>query len=199
MPDNEDPPARTVKNLIERLSSLDTSDLLFYGLIIFSFIILVVLAFMGKSAEMTVLGAFTAIAMAFLKLESFSEFSALGFSGKLRDVLKKVNAIAERETEIDPEESVSDLNQFALFKVSEQEKNALEAIYRSKFTFRSVGGISKQLNVSNATASRLLNTLAQKGLVSHSVSSKRRSIWNITEEGIVYLQRSSNGACKDAE
>lgn len=194
MPDNEDQPLRADKGFFERLSSLDTTEQLFFGLVIASFGILVILAFMGKSAEMTVLGAFTAIALAFLKLEKFSEFSALGFSGKLRDALEKVDAIAGRETEIDLEESISDFEQPSVLQVSQQEKRALEAIYYSKFTFRSVGGISEKLGVTKATASRLLNTLAQKGLVSHSVSSKRRSIWNITEEGIVYLQRSSNDA-----
>lgn len=199
MPDSEDPSIGTDNGFLNRLSSLDTTEKLFFGLVIVSFVILIVLAFMGKSAEMAVLGAFTAVALAFLKLEKFSEFSALGFSGKLKDALEKVDAMAERETEIDPEESISNFGEPSVFQISQQEKDALEAIYRSKFTFRSVGGISEQLGITRTNASRLLNTLAQKGLVSHSVSSNRRSTWNITEEGIVYLQRKSNDAHQDAK
>jgi DNA-binding MarR family transcriptional regulator len=191
--------AQDTGNIVSRLRSLAITDQIFYGLVFLSFAVLVVLAFLGKSTEMGVLGGFTAIALAFLKLERFSEFSALGFSGKLRDVIEKFNAIADHQTEVDPGESGEDFGKPTAFSVTAQEIKVLEAIYRSKFTFRSVGGIAQQLKVSNENASRLLNTLAQKGFVSHSVTSKRRSIWNITEEGITTLQRNSNHVGKHSE
>jgi len=184
----------------ETAAATDTTaaDWFSYGLMVVAFVILVVLAFLGKAAEMTVLGAFTAIGLAFIKLDKFTEFSALGFSGKLKDVADTVNAIKARETEPDPEDSPTQFGKLSVIQVSPKEKEALKALRSSSFTFRSVGGIAEQLEVSRATAVRLLHDLSEKGLVSHSVTSKRRSIWSITEQGLSYLQNVAPAQEQDA-
>jgi DNA-binding MarR family transcriptional regulator len=178
----------SLKTILKQIWNLSaTEDQLFSALLPFSFVVLVVLAFFGRGAEMTVVAGFTAVCMAFLKLEKFSEFSGIGFSAKLREVEKNLEAITVRETEVDIEEASSQFGFASAIQVSSVGLKALKAIEDSKFTFRTASGISKNLNIEQNTARRTLKELEEKGLVSKIVTSRRTVAWNITALGRAYL------------
>ncbi len=186
---NAPQPPKTFAGVLKSIWSLSASNAdVFAVFVLVSFLVLVILAFLGRSAEMAVLAGFSAVCMAFLKLDKFSEFSGIGFSAKLREVEKKVEAIEVKETEVDPLPDASaqfcDVN---VLQVSPQEKQALEAIENSKFTFRTATGIAQNLKTSQASARNLMVALEDKGLVSQIVTSRRTVAWNITAQGREYL------------
>ena len=181
---SEDP-----RKVLKRICNLTASnDDLFALLVPVSFVSLVVLAFLGRAAEMAVVAGFAAVCMAFLRLEKFSEFSGIGFRAKLHDVARTVEAMKIKETELDPEEvSDSHFGQITVTQVSTKERDALQAIESSSYTFRTATGLSQNLGVSVLAARKIMAGLEKKGLVARSVTSRRSAVWNITAQGRNYL------------
>lgn len=179
--------------VLSRICSFTASnDDLFAVLVPVSFLILVVLALLGKAAEMAVVAGFSAVCMAFLRLEKFSEFSGIGFSAKLRDMAKKVEAMEVRETEVDADEiSGAQLGQITAIQVSAQELEALQAIEDSPFTFRTATGLAQNLGLSVSAVRQLMAGLVEKDLASQIVTSRRSTAWNITAQGRNYLVSSA--------
>ncbi|HCA02680.1 hypothetical protein ACTXPD_18635 [Vreelandella alkaliphila] len=179
---------RQTKVLGRICSFTASNDDLFSVLVPLSFLLLVVLALLGKAAEMAVVAGFSAVCMAFLRLENFSEFSGVGFSAKLRDVAKKVEAMAVRETEVDADDvSDAQFGKIATIQVSAQEREALQAIEDSPFTFRTATGLAQNLELSVSAVRQLMAGLEEKGLASQIVTSRRSIAWNITAQGRNYL------------
>lgn len=179
--------------ILSRVCSFTASnDDLFAVFVPVSFLFLVVLALLGRAAEMAVVAGFSAVCMAFLRLEKFSEFSGVGFSAKLRDVVKKVEAMEVRETEVDVDEvSGAQFGQITAIQLSAQEREALEAIEDSPFTFRTATGLAQNLGLSVSAVRQLMIGLEEKGLVSQIVTSRRSIAWNITAQGRSYLVSSA--------
>lgn len=175
--------------VLGRICSFTASnDDLFAVLVPVSFLLLVVLALLGKAAEMAVVAGFSAVCMAFLRLDKFSEFSGVGFSAKLRDMAKKVEAMEVRETEVDADDVPgAQFGQIAAIQVSTQEREALQAIEDSPFTFRTAPGLAQNLGLSVSAVRQLMAGLEEKDLASQIVTSRRSIAWNITAQGRNYL------------
>lgn len=180
---------RRLPDTIDRVSKLITSnDGLFALLVPTSFLILAALAFLARPSEMVIFAGFSAVCMAFLKLEEFSEFSGIGFSAKLRDVARKVEAMEVKQTEVDPEADSGDqFGEIGVLQISSLERDALKTIEDSKFTFRTATGIAQNLGLSVPATRRLMTGLEEKSLVARIVTSRRTLAWNITATGRDYL------------
>ncbi|ABA90274.1 hypothetical protein Pcar_3039 [Syntrophotalea carbinolica DSM 2380] len=184
--------ANSLTHIVGKMWRLSASnDELFALLVPISFVFLLILALLGKAAEMGIFAGFSAVCMAFLKLERFSEFSGIGFSAKLRDTVRKVEAMEVKETEVDPEDlSNQPVSEFSWVRISEIERSALQAIEDSPFTFRTATGLAQNLGISVSSVRQLMAGLEDKDMVAQIVTSRRTTAWNITALGRTYLASS---------
>lgn len=182
------------KRLAAVVSRIDMNrDHAFSLFLLSSFVAILLLGLLGRAAEMAVLAGFSAICMVFLKLELFSEFSGVGFSAKLKKVEETVQALAVKETEVDPDEEdvASAVGMPTVLQVSPKEKEVLAVIEAGRFTYRTLAGVAQELGISRRLAEQHLESLVEKGFVASAVTSRRTRVWNITEAGKAYLARAA--------
>lgn len=133
--------------------------------------------YMAQPAEMGLAILAGALGVAFASIDKLSEFSGAGFSAKMKD---QVQALVDRETEPAP----SSVAECQKEKASSFDLSVLNALSNPKYTWRTLPGISKDADCTEAEAWTVLVSLVEKELV--QVSNKRKTgemIWALTNKG----------------
>ena len=137
-----------------------------------------VLAFLGKPAEMGLAIVAAAMALVFSDIERFRKIKGAGFEAELRE---QVQAIVEKETEpLKSEDSDSTSPMGAT--IDSDTKAVMNALQHPEYTWRYLPGIAEETKLSKSVVSRKLEWLVQNGFARRSVG-KHGPIWSLTEEG----------------
>lgn len=113
---------------------------------------------------------------------------------EVNQIKNEVQPIIAQATETDPGESQTKfLAKFvstAKAKVTDEEKSVLDAFANSKYTFRTLSGLSSEVGLDKGHLTPLLEELVKKGWV-QSIEivkeGKPRARWSISEEGRAIL------------
>lgn len=137
-----------------------------------------VLAFLGKPAEMGLAIVAAAMALVFSDIERFKKIKGAGFEAELKE---KVEAIIDKETEpLKPEDAESTSPMGAI--IDPDTKAVMDALHNPEYTWRYLPGIVEETKLSKSVVSTKLEWLVQQGFARRSVG-KHGPIWSLTEEG----------------
>lgn len=138
-----------------------------------------VFGFMSMPTEMGLAILAGALGMAFSNIDKISEFSGAGFSAKMKDQLQ---AVIDKETEAEAVPSLA-----AEKQLNKIEIQVLNALSNSKYTWRTLPGISKEASLIESETWKILVSLVQKGLARTGNKNKTgETIWSLTQEGRAY-------------
>jgi len=164
-----------------------------------------ILALIGKPAELAGFTVVGALALVFLKLDSFKEFSGGGITAKLRDDVKSMGVDLDKmklkETEPEIESESEGLPQ-EIVELKDKDPNAekaLLALNNAKWTWRSIGGVAKEISQKPSEALTTLELLRISGLVEEGRSRTGTKLWSPTVRGsivsaIIESGKNNNGA-----
>ena len=149
------------------------------------------LALIGKPAELAGFTVVGALALVFLKLDSFKEFSGGGITAKLRDEVKSMGNDLEiiklKETEPEIESEPEGLPQ-EILELKEKDPNAekaLLALHNAKWAWRSIGGVAKETSQKPSEALNTLELLKIAELAEEGRSRNGAKLWSPTVRGSV--------------
>lgn len=149
---------------------------------IISFVVMLVgsmtFGFLGKPTEMALAIIAGAIAFSFANIDKFSKIKGAGFEAELKE---QIEAVVEKETEPELNESGSKFS-YEAYGLDEKATPIVLALKNSKFTWRYIGGISKESKASSEKVFEILNWLTSNNLANESKGSKGR-IWSLTKKG----------------
>ena len=145
------------------------------------------LGLIGRPAEMGFSVAAGTIGLVFANIDKIRRFKGAGFEAEMRE---KVAAIIEKETEYERPETTTispeldDVNKRAV----------ITALGNPRYTWRSVGGIAEETELSSVTVTRALSDMLQLGAVEKS--GKRQGVtWRLTRLGretLAILKKAGN-------
>ncbi|WP_432472360.1 hypothetical protein [Amphritea sp. HPY] len=140
--------------------------------------------FMSMPTEMGFAILAGALGMAFSNIDKISEFSGAGFSAKMKD---QFQAVINKETEPDIDQESKELPQEVdrLKEKDEHAEKALLALTKSKYTWRSIGGIKTVTSQRPSDALNTLELLQREGLAKEGRSSSGSRIWTPTVRGSI--------------
>ena len=137
-----------------------------------------VLAFLGKPAEMGLAIVAAAIALVFSDIDRFKRFKGAGFEAELRE---QVEAIIEKQTEPAPEGDAESTPPLAA-DIDAKTKAVMNALNHPEFTWRYLGGVIKDSKQPRGFVTQALRWLVENGYARRSFG-KHGPIWSLTEEG----------------
>ncbi|GIU53719.1 ArsR family transcriptional regulator [Shewanella sp. KT0246] len=149
------------------------------------------LAIKGMPAELAGFAAAGALALVFLNLEAFAEFSGAGFSAKLNQrietIEKDMEPIKSKATEPEisakPEMKNGETDSIQL---DEDKLKILDALIDGKYSWRTITGLCQDTKISRDNLSELLTELEAEGLVTASKSAAGKVIWGSTMRGNIF-------------
>jgi predicted transcriptional regulator len=122
------------------------------------------------------------LGLAFSNIDNIAEFSGAGFTAKMKT---QIQAVIDKETE--QEETTEDKK---VKGITDLEKTVIKALRNSRYTWRNLNGISKEISLTESQAWKILVTLMQKELVRTGNKNKTgEMIWSLTQEGFVYADK----------
>lgn len=147
-----------------------------------------VLALLGRSAELAGFAVVGALALVFLKLDSFKEFSGGGFSAKLKervdDIEKDLAPIKSKA--IEPEEVENTLNKTKFDEgLSKKALQVLDALVEGNYSWRTFKGLEASTKIPKSELEEILTELEADMLVTTTKSSAGKVIWGATSRGHV--------------
>lgn len=110
------------------------------------------------------------------------------FSGEFIDsigkkVLNEINKVKKELEDSNTESDSEDIEEaYNTSDLSENQKKVLEAFLKSRFTYRSITGISKESSLDKTVVKQTLIELQNRGLI-EVVQRKKGSRWKVTSEG----------------
>uniref|UniRef100_UPI00405761D4 hypothetical protein n=1 Tax=Candidatus Electronema sp. TaxID=2698783 RepID=UPI00405761D4 len=137
----------------------------------------------GKTAEMGLAIVAGCLSLAFANLDKIAKFKGAGFEAEMRDKVEdiqgKVDTITAKETE------PSGLAIRAYSLNDDSTKQVLKCLGDSKYTWRSLSGISNDAKLSMDNVQKSLNWLNSNGLAIQLGLARqdRQENWGLTEEG----------------
>jgi DNA-binding MarR family transcriptional regulator len=137
-----------------------------------------VLAFLGKPTEMGVAVLAGAIGLAFASIDKIKKFKGAGFEAEMKEKLQKFQAVIDKETE--PEAEVTQARDLKL--IDGGKRDVIAALGNPKYTWRFLGGLAKETQLSRETVRAALSELEERQLVQRS-SSKEGAMWSLTPPG----------------
>ncbi len=144
------------------------------------------LAFLGKPAELAGFVVAGALSLAFLKLDSFKEFSGGGFSAKLNErvenIERDIGPIKSKETEPDEVESAPDAQADEFF-LDKETQDVLFALTNGKYSWRTLGGLKSDTKFTRNRILEILAKLEKDGLATCNKSASGKEIWGATAKG----------------
>lgn len=160
-----------------------------------SFIVLigapVVLGAFGKPAEAGVCVVAGALGLAFTNLHRFKRFKGGGFEAEMKE---QFEAMIAKEAE--PEEGQESRGfEIQAYGFDDGTRSIVVALNSSNYTWRSIGGISKETGLSETAVISKLHWLRENGLVLQ-VGVSRRMNWGLSDEGRDVASSLSNDITK---
>ena len=137
-----------------------------------------VLAFLGKPAEMGLAIVAAAMALVFSDIERFKKIKGAGFEAELAE---KVAAIVEKETEPLKVEDSEETSPLAA-PIDNETIAVMDALQHPQYTWRYLPGIVSDTKRPKSAVSKKLEWLVENGFARRSVG-KHGPIWSLTEEG----------------
>lgn len=137
--------------------------------------------YFGYKAQPTEMGLVIvagALGLAFSNLDKFSEFSGAGFSAKMRD---QIQAVINKETEPEKSDSTHGLTGKA-YGLDENTEKVVKALGNSRYTWRTVSGISQESGLPKNEITRALHWLNLNNLVVKT-DSRTNANWGLSEDG----------------
>lgn len=131
-----------------------------------------------QPSEMGLVIVAGALGLAFSNLDKFSEFSGAGFSAKMRDQIK---AVINKETEPEKSDSAHGITVKA-YGLDENTEKVVKALGNSRYTWRTVSGISQESGLPKREITRALSWLSLNNLIVKA-ESKDRANWGLSEDG----------------
>lgn len=132
--------------------------------------------YLGLPSQMGLAILAGALGLAFSNIDKISEFSGAGFSAKMKE---EVQAIIDKETEPDIEDKDQESADLGV-----EHSKIIAALNHSKYTWRSLAGISKESNITEPEAWKALVWLTKHGLVRTGNKNKTGAmIWALTRVG----------------
>jgi hypothetical protein len=162
-----------------------------------------VLAYLGKPAELAGFVMAGALSLAFLKLDSFKEFSAGGFSAKLKErieaIERDIGPIKSKETEPDEVEPAGEALADECF-LDKGFQEVLSALTNGKYSWRTLSGLATTTDLTRDRLLGILAKLEQRGLATTSKSGSGKKIWGATFKGHdMVAQHRPGSKCKNGE
>jgi 4-hydroxy-3-methylbut-2-en-1-yl diphosphate synthase IspG/GcpE len=137
-----------------------------------------VLAFLGKPAEMGLAIVAAAMALVFSDIERFKKIKGAGFEAELAE---KVEAIVEKETEPLKSEDSEETSPLAA-PIDTDTKAVMDALQHPEYTWRYLPGIVGDTKRPKSVVSKKLAWLVENGFARRSIG-RHGPIWSLTEEG----------------
>lgn len=137
-----------------------------------------VLALLGKAAEMGLAIVAAAMALVFSDIERFKKIKGAGFEAEL---VEKVEAIVEKETEPLKAEDSEETSPLAA-PVDTDTKAVMDALQHPEYTWRYLPGIATDTRRPKSVVLKKLAWLVENGFARRSIG-KHGPIWSLTEEG----------------
>jgi hypothetical protein len=137
-----------------------------------------VLAFLGKPAEMGLAIVAAAMALVFSDIERFKKIKGAGFEAELAE---KIEAIVEKETEPMKGKDSEETSPLEAALDSDT-KAVMDALQHPEYTWRYLSGIVKDTKKSKQVVSQKLAWLVDNGFARRSTG-RHGQIWSLTEEG----------------
>ncbi len=137
----------------------------------------------GKPTEMGLAIVAGCLSLAFANLDKVAKFKGAGFEAEMRDKVEemegKVDTITAKETE------PSGLTMRAYSVNDDSTRKVLKCLGDSKYTWRSLSGISNEAKLSMDNVQKSLNWLNSNGLAIQFGLARqdRQENWGLTEEG----------------
>lgn len=132
----------------------------------------------GKPTEMGLCILAGALSLAFANIDKISKFKGAGFEAEMRD---KVEAMVAKEAEPSTDREAAGIVAIG-YSLDEEAKQVLKCLGNSKYTWRSVSGMSKEAGLSASTVRRSVQWLSRNALVVQAGLGKQVN-WGLTEEG----------------
>jgi predicted transcriptional regulator len=161
-----------------------------------AFILLLVGSFafglLSKPTEMGLCILAAAIALAFSNIEKIKRFKGAGFEAEMLE--KQVEAMIAKEAEPEAKEEQSTFRATG-YGLGEQTRLVVQALGNSKYTWRTISGISQESGQSSASVKKAINWLVMNDLVVQAGTAKSTN-WGLSEEGrkLYNSIRASEGA-----
>ena len=156
-----------------------SSDLSIISIVVL-LVVSTILGFMDKSVEMGLAIVAGAIGLAFSNIDKISRFEGAGFKAEM---WKKMEAVIEKETEQEQDmATIETLNTDKENELDTSENKVLEALNSQKYTWRTLSGICKQMNLSEIETKTALNKLTKMEFVKKTKGAKGL-IWSLTSLG----------------
>lgn len=105
----------------------------------------------------------------------------IGVRADVIEVRKEVEPILSKETEQDTDE-IQSLSQQPANDIDSNMRQVLSALANSKYTIRTVTGISRETHLNNSEVLKNLHSLRDRKLVG-SAQREKRDKWYITDDG----------------
>lgn len=147
-------------------------------------VLLGVTTFLGLKGNATEMGLSIlagAIGLAFANIERIRRFKGAGFEAEMWE---KVQAIVDKETEVESEPFGEATDEF----IDDRKRAVLLALGDPRYTWRYLGGLSRDAGVDKEVANNELRTLVDLGYATQ-VTGKRGPMWTLTNTGRAILSR----------
>jgi len=157
-----------------------------YILLLTAYIVLfgfsLIFGFLNRPGEMGLAILAGSLGLAFLNIDKIKRFKGAGFEAEMQE---KIDAIIEKETEPEPEQN-NNYRTFGFtsegFGTDEKSKKLIKALLNPKYTWRYLGGISKESGLSKEESLEILNWLLSNKLGSFTEGEYGR-LWSLTSKG----------------
>ena len=110
---------------------------------------------------------------------------------EVESLRKEINPVLEKETEPEEELASGWLTVRAFGLDGDEERRIVKALGSSRYSRRTVSGVTKEANVSKETAVMFLRWLQKNGLA--YTSGEPKNYWSLTQEGRQVFRREING------
>ncbi|MGX9728358.1 MAG: hypothetical protein ACTFAK_13910 [Candidatus Electronema sp. VV] len=134
---------------------------------------------LGKTTEMGLAILAGCLSLAFANLDKISKFKGAGFEAEMRG--EEVAAMIAKDTE-PPRDQDSSLFTIRAYSLDDTAKQVVKSLGDSKYTWRSLNGISNESNLPASDVREKLNWLKINGLAIQPGISHQDN-WGLTEEG----------------
>lgn len=134
---------------------------------------------LSKPTEMGLCILAAAIALAFSNIEKIKRFKGAGFEAEMLE--KQVEAMIAKEAEPEAKEEQPEFRATA-YSLDESTRLVVKALGNSKYTWRTISGISQESGQSSASVKKAISWLAMNDLVVQAGTAKSTN-WGLSEEG----------------
>jgi len=148
-----------------------------------AFILLLVgtfaLGLLSKPTEMGLCILAAAIALAFSNIEKIKRFKGAGFEAEMLE--KQVEVMIAKEAEPEAKEEQSTFRA-TVYGLDEPTRLVVKALGNSKYTWRTISGISQESGQSSTSVKKAINWLVMNDLVVQAGAAKSTN-WGLSEQG----------------